>query len=116
MHFDLNDFKANVYEVVAAIPSGNVLTYGDVARLAGWPNHARWVGRVMKNTPAELHIPCHRVVNSEGRTAPCWPEQRALLKGEGITFKANGCVDLNRWRWQTDKLSLDDSPILFHVD
>ena len=43
--------------------------------------------------------PCHRVVNHAGRTAPGWPEQRALLEDEGVTFKPDGHVDLKRHRW-----------------
>jgi methylated-DNA-protein-cysteine methyltransferase-like protein len=44
--------------------------------------------------------PCHRVVNHMGRTAPGWAEQRALLEGEGVTFKAGGYVDLKKHRWE----------------
>ena len=39
-------------------------------------------------------LPCHRVVNSQGRTAPGWTRQRELLEAEGVLFRANGRVDL----------------------
>ncbi|MCF0114717.1 MAG: MGMT family protein, partial [Erysipelotrichaceae bacterium] len=43
--------------------------------------------------------PCHRVVNSNGRLVPGWDEQKELLEEEGITLKANNCVDLNKYQW-----------------
>ena len=91
-------FDAEVYSVVAQIPAGRVTTYGQIARLIGMPDHARRVGRAMASAPAEL--PCHRVVNSAGRTAPGWPQQRELLEKEGVRFKANGCADLARCGWE----------------
>ena len=45
-------------------------------------------------------LPCHRVVNSIGETAPGWTEQRTLLENEGVTFLTNGCVDMKRFRWE----------------
>ena len=43
---------------------------------------------------------CHRVVNSQGRTAPGWTGQRELLAAEGVRFRANGCVDLSASGWE----------------
>ena len=45
-------------------------------------------------------LPCHRVVNSQGRTAPGWTGQRELLAAEGVHFRANGCVDLSASGWE----------------
>lgn len=97
---DLFFFRQEVYSVVAAIPCGRVLTYAQVACLAGSPRHARMVGRIMHDIAADLHLPCHRVVNSLGRTAPFWAEQRQLLEAEGVSFKKNGCVDLKKCQWR----------------
>lgn len=99
MKVDTEAFKRDVLSIVAQIPRGRVLTYGQVATLAGYPHHARLVGRVMQGTSASLGVPCHRVVNSSGRTAPCWPEQPRLLAAEGVVLKPNGCVDLKRCLW-----------------
>ena len=49
------------------------------------------------------NLPCHRVVNGNGRTAPGWEEQRSLLEAEGITFRANGCVDMRKWQWKLEE-------------
>lgn len=95
---NLEEFTREVYSVVASIPRGRVLTYGQIAWLIGYPNHSRLVGRVLHGATKELNLPYHRVVNGQGRTAPCWPEQAALLKAEGVTFKRNGCVDLKKFQ------------------
>lgn len=92
------NFDAEVYALVAQIPRGCVVTYGQVARLAGMPGYARHAGRALAEAPAGT--PCHRVVNAQGRTAPGWPEQRPLLEAEGVRFKANGCADLGRHGWK----------------
>ena len=99
MKVDTELFKKEVYEIVRAIPYGKVLTYGEIARLAGYPNHSRLVGRVMQGASAALGLPCHRVVNSQGRMAPGWTEQRTLLVNEGVKIKANGCVDMSTSLW-----------------
>lgn len=96
------EFFEEVYEIVKQIPFGKVLTYGDIARLAGQPRHPRMVGQAMFNAPS--HLPCHRVVNHKGGTAPHWTEQRELLVQEGVTFKKNGCVDMRKHQWDTDLL------------
>lgn len=92
------DFDQEVHAVVAQIPFGRVVTYGQIARLAGMPGYARHVGKAMAAAPGEL--PCHRVVASTGRTAPGWTNQRRLLEAEGVRFKANGCVDLGQSGWE----------------
>lgn len=89
--------------IVAAIPYGKVLTYGQVARLAGYPNHSRLVGHLLCGATSSAHLPCHRVVNAQGRLAPVWQEQRPLLEAEGVPFKPNDRVDLSlaQWDYQT---------------
>lgn len=97
---DSMDFAREVEAVVNAIPVGRVLTYGDVAALAGLPSHARQVGKILGCFGFESEVPCHRVVNFEGRLAPHWPEQIDLLKAEGVTFTRSGFVDMKRHRWK----------------
>ena len=97
-HFDSDTFRQEVIDIVRQIPRGRVLTYGLIARLAGYPLHARQVGRALHGM-TDKAIPCHRVVDSVGRTAPNWPAQRTLLAAENVCFKANGNVDLHRSQW-----------------
>lgn len=93
-------FSDDVLNIVAQIPRGKVTTYGIIAAWAGWPSHSRMVGRTLRYTPGAVELPCHRVVNIEGRTAPGWIRQRMLLEEEGVTFKSNGHVDMRKYLWQ----------------
>lgn len=91
-----------VYEilsVVEEIPAGKVASYGQIAKLIGREKHARLVGKVLSDAECYGAYPCHRVVNHAGRTAPGWAEQRLLLEAEGVAFKADGHVDMKRFRW-----------------
>jgi len=92
------DFPSLVYDLVRSIPEGKVLTYGAVATLLGRPGNSRQVGRLMSDAPAG--VPAHRVVNSAGRTAPGWIEQRGILEREGVAFRESGRVDLKRHIWK----------------
>ena len=82
-----------VLEIVSEIPKGNVATYKQLAKLAGRERNARQVGKILSASSLYGEYPCHRVVNSAGRTAPNWDEQKDLLIDEGVTFKPNGNVD-----------------------
>ena len=95
-------FGKDVLNIVSQIPYGKVTTYGQIAALAGWPSHSRMVGRTLRYTPGAENLPCHRVVNKEGRTAPGWGRQRTLLEEEGVNFKANGHVDMQRHLWEPE--------------
>ena len=94
-----------IYKVVCKIPKGCVATYGQVAMLAGNPRWARVVGYALHNNPAQGVIPCHRVVNREGRVAEAFVFgganiQRQLLEDEGIVFLADGSIDLKKYIWK----------------
>jgi methylated-DNA-protein-cysteine methyltransferase-like protein len=95
-------FGEDVLNIVSQIPRGKVTTYGHIAALAGWPSHARMVGRTLRYSPKAVELPCHRVVNIAGRTAPGWSRQRTLLEEEGVRFKANGHVDMERHLWEPE--------------
>lgn len=97
---EIPDFKTEVYSIVKEIPAGKLLTYGQIACLAGKPSGSRQVGYALHHAPPALNLPCHRVVNSTGKTAPGWAEQRELLEKEGISFKTNGCADLKKHLWK----------------
>ncbi len=97
----MNTFE-KIYEVVKSIPKGKVATYGQVALLAGNPRWARVVGYALHVNPEPGAIPCHRVVNREGRVAPGFAfggegVQRQLLESEGIVFEMDGRIDLEKY-------------------
>jgi methylated-DNA-protein-cysteine methyltransferase-like protein len=94
-----------IYAVVARIPRGRVATYGQVAWLAGLGEHARQVGYALYNTPDDVVIPWHRVINAKGevslRKMPgCDRYQQALLEDEGVVFDLKGRVSLERFGWK----------------
>ena len=77
-----------VWAVVSSIPHGRVATYGQVARVAGLPNHARYVGTVLRNLPHDTQLPWHRVVRAHGKLAfpkgsDAYHRQKNLLEEEG---------------------------------
>ncbi len=96
-------FRDDVLNIVSQIPLGRVTTYGIIAALAGWPSHSRMVGRMLRYTPGAELLPCHRVVNKDGRTAPSWSRQRPLLEAEGVTFKSNGHVNMQLHLWEPEE-------------
>ena len=97
----MNTFE-KIYEVVKNIPKGKVATYGQVALLAGNPRWSKVVGYALHRKPESVVIPCHRVVNREGRLAHSFAFgsdeiQRQLLESEGVVFKPDGRVDLAKY-------------------
>lgn len=96
------DPATRIWQVVAMIPEGQVASYGQIAKLAGMPGHARLVGRTMSNLPNGSKLPWHRVVNAQLQISN--PHNGALqarrLRAEGVEFVgvkvARGC------RWDTD--------------
>jgi methylated-DNA-protein-cysteine methyltransferase-like protein len=101
-----------IREIVMAIPSGSVATYGDIAALAGAPS-PRLVGRVLSEDGHDL--PWHRVLRAGGTTAPhLTEEQLARLRAEGVLADGER-VDLKRYRWSDAVAALpsDDQPGLF---
>lgn len=96
------------YTIIAQIPAGNVMSYGDVAKAAGLPSHARWVGKALAALPSRSDIPWHRVLKADGSIA--FPEDSATyrtqlqrLKKEGVTMEHGRCA-IKHYRW----LNLND--------
>jgi methylated-DNA-protein-cysteine methyltransferase-like protein len=97
--------------VVARVPRGRVVTYGEVAALAGLPRHAREVGRALASLPEDSSLAWQRVVNAGGRVSPRgWAGdeqlQRRLLESEGVVFDARGRIDLERFGWEPEHAPL----------
>ena len=92
-----------ILSVVEEIPEGRVATYGQIARMVGNPRLSRAVGYAMHSAPED--VPCQRVVNRFGGLADAFEPfgketHRMLLEIEGVEFKADGCVDLEKYLWQ----------------
>ena len=94
------DFDALALAAIEEIPYGCVASYSQIAELIGYPRHARHVGKACGHSEYYGRYPCHRVVNSQGRLVLGWLEQKELLRSEGVTFKANGHVDMKKHQWK----------------
>ena len=91
------NFFETVYKIVSEIPTGKVISYGGVARLAGNPRMARQVGWALHVNPYQGVVPCHRVVMKDGSLSKGFAfggeeVQRALLEKEGVVFDGQGKV------------------------
>ncbi|MBI5362817.1 MAG: MGMT family protein [Planctomycetes bacterium] len=100
-----DELVQRILATVDSIPKGSVASYGQVAREAGLPRHARLVGRVLRELPTGSKLAWHRVVNAAGRISPRAdgtpsPEQHRRLEREGVHFEPNGRIDLARFGWR----------------
>ena len=98
------NFYQRVYALVCQVPSGRVVTYGQVAALLERPQAARAVGYALRFLPAGSQVPWHRVINHRGQISPRYPSegplmQRLALEAEGVMFDPEDRVDLSRYRW-----------------
>lgn len=93
-----------ILNVVAIVPYGKVVSYGQVAAMAGLPRHARLVGRVLSRIDDESEIPWHRVINSQGRISlnrldeHGFNIQQAKLLSEDVAI-VNGKVNFKKFGW-----------------
>ena len=92
-----SNFFERVYEVVRKIPEGMVMTYGQIAEVLGTKD-VRKVGFALHANPDSSSVPCHRVVNKDGRLAPGYAfggsgEQKMRLLAEGVKFIDDNHVD-----------------------
>lgn len=105
----MKTFNQYVYGIVAKIPYGHVMSYGQIARLIGNPRTSRAVGYAMNAAPHEL--PCHRVVFKNGALSSAFIQsgkhmQYELLRAEGVTFTKNKCVKMDKHTWHPDIFDL----------
>lgn len=95
------NFKESVYEIVATIPVGRVMTYGDIAALAGHAHAARQVGGLAHFGPIDL--PWHRVVNRLGECASGYyggkEGHKQVLEQEGFIVDNYRIIDFAERRW-----------------
>ena len=101
---DRGETRTIILQILGSIPKGKVSTYGHVAKLAGVPRHARFVGTILRNLPHGSSIPWHRVLNGKGassfpESSERWLLQRQKLEQEGITVVGNK-INLKRYLWQ----------------
>lgn len=109
---DETGYREKVYDIVRRIPSGKVMTYGQIAQILGEGYTARTVGYVMHGADAES-VPWQRVINAQGKcstgkmTLPV-DLQRSILESEGVRFNGAGRCDLNAVLWTPDEAEIDE--------
>lgn len=89
----LEPFTARVVAIITRIPAGKVMTYGQIAAVAGNPRSARQVSRILHACSGKYALPWHRVINSRWQVSLPGEEQMARLQAEGVRFDRRGCVD-----------------------
>jgi methylated-DNA-[protein]-cysteine S-methyltransferase len=92
------EFHRQVYAVARAIPPGEVLTYGEIARRIGDPGAARAVGQALGRNPFAPVVPCHRVLAAGGRSGG---------------FSAEGGAATKLKMLEIEQARFDDEPGLF---
>lgn len=105
-------YRARVFEIVRRIPSGRVMTYGQLAEILGEGYTPRTVGFVMHS--ADETVPWQRVINSQGACSTgrviVPPDlQQRMLVSEGVVFNEKGRCDLARYRWTPEEYATEDT-------
>ncbi|RLQ96244.1 MGMT family protein [Falsibacillus albus] len=115
----MKPFTANVIRIIKQIPSGKVMTYGQVAKCAGSPRAARQVVRILHSMSDKHQLPWHRVINAKGQIAMKddigFHEQRMCLSNEGIESGKDGTIDLSKYQLKRN-CSIDEEEFLLSLD
>ncbi|MBS4189580.1 MGMT family protein [Bacillus sp. FJAT-49705] len=102
----METFTQRAIFIIKNIPAGKVMTYGQIAKLAGSPRGARQVVRILHSMSKKQQLPWHRVINSKGEIGlkdnEFFTIQKLSLESEGVEFKLNGTIDLNRFLYEPD--------------
>ena len=105
------NYRERVYELVRQIPTGRVMTYGQIARLLREGYTARTVGYVLHGSGDD--VPWQRVINAQGKcstgrlTIPINLQQE-ILESEGVEFSASGKCSLEKYLWYPKGFEPDD--------
>jgi methylated-DNA-protein-cysteine methyltransferase related protein len=101
----MTPYTEEVIRIIISIPAGKVMTYGQIAKLAGSPRSARQVVRIIHSMSNKYNLPWHRVINSKGEIGIPDEEgstmQRLMLISEGVKVTENGFVDLEKFQCHT---------------
>ncbi|WP_163102883.1 MGMT family protein [Peribacillus alkalitolerans] len=99
----LETFTERVITIVQQIPSGKVMTYGQIAGLAGSPRGARQVVRILHSMSKKYNLPWHRVINARGEIGLKDEEsvfyQKMTLENEGIKFIDGTSINLEIYQY-----------------
>jgi methylated-DNA-protein-cysteine methyltransferase-like protein len=99
-------FTEKVISIIQAIPEGKVMTYGQIANMAGSPRGARQVVRILHSMSKKYGLPWHRVINSKGEIRISNDEsfqmQTFLLQAEGVEISDHRYIRLEQYQFHSD--------------
>ncbi len=109
----MEPFTENAVKIIKGIPEGKVMTYSQIASLAGNRRGARQVARVLHTLSEKYKLPWHRVINSKGQISIKDYEsnnlQKLFLESEGIIFTSNNSINLNEYQFhQSESFKKND--------
>ncbi|MDP4108329.1 MAG: MGMT family protein [Bacillota bacterium] len=97
----MTDFTEKVISIIKIIPEGHVMTFGQVASLAGSPRAARQVVRILHSLSRKHQLPWHRVINAKGEIGlKDIGEQKFLLEAEGVEVSQTGSISLEKYQYK----------------
>jgi methylated-DNA-protein-cysteine methyltransferase-like protein len=103
----METFTERAINIIKSIPTGTVMTYGQIAKLAGSPRGARQVVRILHSMSKKHRLPWHRVVNSKGQIGftddESFQVQKMSLESEGIQFINENCINLKQYQFHPDE-------------
>lgn len=113
----ISPFAQQVHKLLKTVPKGRVTTYQELANAMGTKAY-RAIGQVMRSNPYAPHVPCHRVVASNGmlggfmgeRSGPKVLKKIHLLKKEGVIVHGNKVVDFEKKLWRFKSPQKSDRP------
>jgi methylated-DNA-[protein]-cysteine S-methyltransferase len=88
-----------VYKKLLQVPKGQITTYGELANAVGLKNGQRTIGRIMNKNPYPAIVPCHRVVNSNGKVggyAYGINVKENMLEKEGVEIQNGKILDFEK--------------------
>ncbi|ASS75210.1 DNA methyltransferase [Tumebacillus algifaecis] len=108
----MNPFTKRTIEIIQSIPAGKVMTYGQIAKVAGSPRAARQVVRILHAMSQKHNLPWHRVINSKGqiglREEAGFQEQKLLLQIEGVEITNESFINLAQYQYHPERSAADD--------
>ncbi|WP_047985968.1 MGMT family protein [Ornithinibacillus californiensis] len=103
----MTPFTERVINIIQQIPEGKVMTYGQIARLAGSSRGARQVVRILHSMSKKYNLPWHRVINAKGQVAlrdeASYQEQILILESEGVDIGLKDEINLELFQWHPEE-------------
>jgi methylated-DNA-protein-cysteine methyltransferase-like protein len=100
-------FTEMAIEIIKNIPAGKVMTYSQIAKLAGSPRGARQVVRILHSMSKKYNLPWHRVINSKGQIGfkddELFNVQKLSLQSEGVEFIDESYINLEKYQFHPEK-------------